>query len=118
MSGRVLNVNLTEFFNLSGQLVDQDVPAGTQVVIDFVARFSGIAKSVLLDNRDAVNVATYRVNSRAATLRTLRAAASRNLTVPIELIEINAGAADVVQMTAEVIPLELIEKRRKINAVQ
>lgn len=107
MSGRILDVSLTKFTDLAGNTVREDIAAGTMEVIDFVGRFDGIAKSILLDNRDTVNVATYRLNSRADVLTTLRAASTRVLTVPVELIEINAGAADIVQMTAEVIPLRL-----------
>lgn len=117
MSGRILNVKLTEFYNLSGNVINIDVAAGVTSVVDFVGRFNGIAKSVLIDNLDAANVALYRLNSRSAEQRQVRANSTRVLTVPIELIEIIAGAAGAVQITAEVIPLSLIE-RSQIDAVQ
>lgn len=109
-SGLYLNVDLKKFFNTVGNHVAQDVAAGATVVIDFKSSYQGLAKSVLIDNRDGVNVATYRVNSRAATLRTIRAASSRVLSdMPIELLEVNAGAGDVVQVSAEVVPLEVLQ---------
>ena len=114
-SGLYLSVDLDKFFKTVGHHVAQDIAAGATVVIDFKSSFQGLAKSVLIDNRDGVNVATYRVNSRGAILRTIRAASSRVLDdFPVELIEINAGAGDVVQVSAEVVPLEALQliKRR------
>lgn len=108
MSGIILKIDLTKLFLLTGNQVFISVPAATTRVIDFKNEFMGIAKNVLIDNRDTVNEITYRVNSRASDPISIRLNASRVVGVPVEILEINAGAAGVTQVSAEVVPLDLL----------
>lgn len=110
VTGIVSQINLERLDKTQGYQVVVNVGAGATRVIDFRQEFQAIAKNVLLDNQDLVNPATYRVNSRGDPTRTLRADSTRNVGVAIELMEINAGAAGGVEVSAEVVPIELIEK--------
>jgi len=108
MSGIVAKVDWKKLFESEGYQVERDVAAGATSVINFLQEFEGIAKFVLLDNRDAVNEATYRVNSRAALARNIRVSSSRVVGVAVELLEVNAGAAGGVQVSAEIVPRKVL----------
>jgi len=108
MSGAVLSVDLEKLDNTSGYIVSRDVAAAATVVVDFLQEFNGIAKNVLLSNLDPANPAQWRVNSRGTLLRTLRPAQDLNIGSAVELLEVIAGAGAGVQITAEIVPRELI----------
>jgi len=109
MSGEVLSVDLTKLDNTTGYQVQVDVPAGGTTITDFSQLFNGIAKNILLSNLDTANPASWRVNSRATLLRNLRPGQDLNVGGAVSLIEVVAGALGGVQISAEIVPRDLIQ---------
>lgn len=89
--------------------VTEVVAAGATAVIEFINRFAGLARSVLIMNRDAANVATVIINND----RTNSFAIPAGLAIPIndmwlEQIEVTAGAAGAVNLLIEIVPANRI----------
>lgn len=81
------------------------VGIGLTRIVNFMAEFRGIARSVAFFNRDAVNVATIILNNDRINTFTLASGGSFFLDDQwCEQVEIVAGPAGVVNVFAEIVP--------------
>ncbi len=80
------------------------------LIINYPAQFQGLAQSVLIDNQDAVNPVTVRLN-RQTNVITIAGGNFRALNDAwIEQIDLT-GASTNTQVTSQVSPLALISAR-------
>lgn len=81
------------------------VAAGATDIINFLQQFQGMARGISLLNRDGANAATYILNNDRASAINVPANSLISINDQwIEQIEITAGAAGAVQVTAEIVP--------------
>jgi histidinol dehydrogenase len=95
--------------NLSLKLntVTQVKAAAAATIINYPAQFQGLAQSVLVDNQDAANPVTVRINRQTNTI-TIAAGNFRAFNDAwIEQLDLT-GASTNTQVTSQVSPLEQI----------
>ena len=81
-------------------------PAGVSTILNFPNRVNGIARSIEVSNNDIVNAASFRINGDIINPKTLALGAFRTINDQwIVQVEVIAGAAASVDVTAEIVPL-------------
>jgi len=81
--------------------------SSADLIINFPARVSGLAQSVLVDNQDGTNTVTVKINRGFQTI-TVPASAFRAFNDTwIEQIDLTGASTDT-QITADVVPREQI----------
>lgn len=83
------------------------VPAGTTRVISFPDEFLGRAVSILIQNNDGANAASYQYGGNALEFQNLTASSFRTIDgTLIDRLAVIAGAAGTVLVEAQVLPIE------------
>ncbi len=81
--------------------------SGNPLVINYPALYLGLAQSVLIDNQDAVNPVTVRINRTVNTI-TINSSQNRAFNDAwIEQLDLT-GASTNTQVTAQVAPLQQV----------
>lgn len=83
------------------------IPAGVTQVISFPDQFLGRAVSLLIQNNDAANNASYQYGGDALEFQNLAASTFRTIDgTLIDRLAIISGAAGTVLVEAQVLPIE------------
>ena len=89
------------------------VPAGTTRTIVFPTEFNAIAISVLIENQDAANAASFMLNSSTSTPINLAASSFRSFdSMNIVSVTVTAGAAGVCDIFAQVTPNPIYQEQK------
>ena len=89
------------------------VPAGTTRTINFPTEFNAIAISVLIENQDAANAASFMLNSSTNTPINLAASSFRSFdSMNIVSVTVTAGAAGVADIFAQVTPNPVFQAQK------
>ena len=89
------------------------VPAGTTRTINFPTEFNAIAISVLIENQDAANAASFMLNSSTNTPINLAASSFRSFdSMNIVSVTVTAGAAGVCDIFAQVTPNPVFQAQK------
>ena len=86
--------------------ISQQVAAGVTTTISFPSQFNGNARSILLSNRDGANAGFIRINGITSTQIRIPPSGSFAFSEQwVNLIEVSAGAAGIMDVAAEIVPL-------------
>ena len=105
LNGYVISLSPRDF-SLISYPISQQVAAGAVTTILFPSQFNGNARSILLSNRDGANAGFVRLNGLTSSQIRIPPSGSFAFSEQwINLIEITAGAAGIMDLAAEIVPL-------------
>lgn len=94
---------------LTSYQITEVVPAGGTTVIEFINKYLGLARSVLIMNRDPTNPCTVIINNdRINSFQIQPSSAIPINDMWLEQIEVAAGALGTVNLLAEIVPANKI----------